>query len=150
MPEVLWIIVAIVVIFIVYNGYKGNKDTKNVERFGGIDIKYATLVRLFMSNEKLQLYKHNANNLEIGYAFVGGGYVRFKLIEMSGKLQVAYQSKDMVDGLQNLVWNFDENQDQNKMFEKVSDDLAIHAMLSNGMTREEAIVSLQEMKNQQE
>lgn len=104
----MWIIIIItaVVIFLVYNSYKGNQDIKNVEKSGGLENKYSELISFLMSNEKLRLSRKNSNNVEIGYSFIGDGYVRFHLTEMNNNLLIRYESKDMVDGIQKLAWKF--------------------------------------------
>jgi hypothetical protein len=141
----IWTIILVVVIFLIYNGYKGNNDIKNVEKFGGLENKYNILIKNIMSNEKLKLRKINSNNLEIGYSFIGNGYVYFKLIEMDKYLQVKYESKNMVDGIQRLVWKFNEEENQNEMFERISKDLAIHNLMLGGISKQEALEIFNDM-----
>ncbi len=135
----IWvIIILVVVVFFIYNLFEGNKDIKNVERYGGLELKYGVLIQKIMSNEKFKLRSINSNNLEIGYSFVGGGYVMFKLIEISGHLTIRYESKDMVDGIQKLAWKFEEFDNQSGMFDRISKDLAIHNLKLNGLSEQEA------------
>lgn len=138
MTYLILIIIAIIII-IIFNAFKGGKDIQNVEKYGGLRYKYTELIGYLMSNEKLKLTVINSNNVEIGYNFVGNGYVRFKLIELSKTLQVAYQSKDNINGIQNLVWKFGELEDQKKMFDTISKDLYINNLMLGGLSREEAI-----------
>jgi len=144
MTYFILIIIAIIIIFF-YNAFKGGKDIQNVEKYGGLRYKYTELIGYLMSNEKLILTVINSNNVEIGYNFIGNGYVRFKLIEFSKTLQVAYQSKDNVNGIQNLLWKFGELEDQKKMFDTISKDLIIHNLTLSGLSREEAITQYFEM-----
>ncbi|PZD78537.1 hypothetical protein [Mesonia sp. K7] len=142
----IWaIIILVIVVLFIYNGYKGNKDIKNVERYGGLEFKYGVLIQKIMSNEKLKLRKINSNNLEIGYSFAGGGYVMFKLIEMSGHLTVRYESKDMVDGVQKLAWKFREFDNQVDMFDIITKDLTIHNLKLGGLSEQEASRVYQDM-----
>lgn len=135
----IYFIIIAVIAFFVYNSYKGNQDLANVNKYGGLKNKYSVLIEQIMTNKKLQLQELNPNNVYIGYSFIGNGYVRFKLIEMSKKLQVSYESKDMVDGVQKLLWKFDENEDQNIMFAKITKDLVINNIMKTGASREEAL-----------
>lgn len=135
----IWIIIVIVGLAILYNMSKGSKDIKNVEKFGGLENKYGILIKNLMSNEKLRLRKINSNNIEIGYSFVGDGYVYFKLIEIDKKLLARYESKDMVDGVQKLAWKFDEFEDQKKMFQQIAKDLTIHNFMKSGLSKQDAL-----------
>ncbi len=146
MGAVITLIIVAIVIFIIYTGYKGNQDLKYVESFGGLKKKYNTLIQNLMSEEKMKLNIINSNKIEIGYNFIGGGYVFFRLIEMDKKLQIKYQSKDMVDGIQNIVWNFDESKNQDEMYEIITKELVVHNLMLRGMTREEAIEAINEIE----
>lgn len=145
----VYVIIIAIVIFILYNSFKGNQDIKNVEKHGGLQNKYNELIQCIMSNEKLRLRTINPNNIEIGYSFAGGGYLFFKLIEMSGNLIVRYESKDFVDGVKKLAWKFNENDNQTQMFEKISKDLAIHNFMLSGLSRKEATEAVQEILEEQ-
>ena len=120
-------------------------DIKNVEKYGGLENKYCILISKMMSNEKLKLRRINTNNLQIGYSFIGDWYVYFKLIEIDKYLQVKYESKDMVDGIQKLVWKFNENENQIQMFDKITKDLAIHNFILKGLTKAEALEKYEEL-----
>ena len=89
-----------------------------------------------MSNEKLQL-----SNI------IGDGFVQFALTEMSRKLMVRYTSKDMINGIQNLGWKFNESTDQYEMFNQISKDLAVHNFMLSGLSKEEAIRAVKEMSS---
>lgn len=145
----IWIIIIVAIVaFFLYNGYKGAKDIKNVEKYGGILNKYNILIEFIMTNKKLKLNQINSNNIEIGYNFIGNGYVKFKLIEISGILQIKYESKDLVDGVQRLIWKFSENEDQVKMAETISKDMFMHNLILQGTSKEEALKMYSEFINQ--
>lgn len=120
------------------NAYLGNQDIEHVKKSGGLKIKYSTLINKIMSNEKLNLYEKNINNIEIGYNFIGNGYVRFKLIEMSRVLVVGYEQKDNINDVRKFAWKFGENDNQDKMFEQIAMDLFICNLTLSGYTVEEA------------
>jgi len=104
-----------------------------------------SLLEGIMSNEKLKLRKINSNNLQIGYSFAGGGYLMFKLIQLSGYLTVRYESKDFVDGTQKLGWKFNEFDSQTEMFERISKDLFINNLKLSGLSEQEANEAYQDM-----
>lgn len=139
--------IVVIIVFLVYNASKGGQDIKHVEKDGGLENKYRTLIKYLMSNEKLQLRNVNSNNIKIGYSFVGDGFVQFTLTEMSRKLMVRYTSKDMVNGIQNLGWKFNESTDQYEMFNQISKDLAVHNFMLSGLSKEEAIRAVKEMSS---
>lgn len=145
----VYIVIGVVLFisFLFYNVFKGSQDIKRVEKHGGLEKKYRTLINYLMSNEKLQRSKINSNNIKIGYSFIGDGFVQFTLTEMSRKLMVRYTSKDMVNGIQNLGWKFDENTDQYEMFNQISKDLAVHNFMLSGLSKEEAIRAVKEMSS---
>lgn len=147
-----WIIIIIgaIISFFIYNSYKGIKDLKYVEKSGGLEIKYQEFIDFILSNEKLRLKQINSNNIEIGYSFIGNGHVKFKLTEMSKNLMVRYQSKDNVDGIQNLAWKFNENEPQSEMIEKISKDLFVHTQQLSGLSKNEALRAYSELSEKRE
>lgn len=147
-----WIIVIVlaIVFFLFYNSYKGIKDIKYVEKSGGLKIKYQELIDFILTNEKLKLKQINSNNIEIGYGFIGNGHIKFKFTEMSKNLMVRYQSKDNVDGIQNLAWKFNENEPQSEMIEKISKDLFVHTQQLNGLSKNDALKEYSKIKQQKE
>ncbi len=135
----IWIIILAIIGIFLFLGVKGGQDIKNVEKYGGLENKYKILVNKMLSHsQKLKMKKINSNNLEIGYSFTSG-FVRFKLIEMNKVLQVQYMANSVIDGKSNLIWKFNEYEDQNKMFDKISKDLAIHTFMLEGLSREDAV-----------
>jgi len=53
------IIIAVVVIFFIYNGIEGNKDIKNIEKHGGLEVKYNVLISLGIIPRSLLRMKRN-------------------------------------------------------------------------------------------
>ncbi len=141
MYQLLVIGVILIIAFFVYQSIQGNKDLNYVVQSGGLTNKYSLLIKnIIESNPKLKIDQKNPNNIRIGYNFIGDGYVWFRLIEMSGTLQVTYMVKDMVDGERSLVWNFNEYRNQNEMFDEITKGIFIENLMCKGFSKEEANV----------
>ncbi|MCT7905079.1 Uncharacterised protein [Candidatus Ornithobacterium hominis] len=138
------IIVALGVTYFLYIGYKGNKDIKNVEKYGGLKIKYNTLIELIMARSSTtRLQQINSNNIRI----TSTGMM-FKLIEIDKKIQITWDWHSFTTGkIHRLVWKFDENQDQNVMYETIKRDISIQNLLDDGLTKREAENYLKNINN---
>ena len=132
----IWIIIIIAIIaFIIYLGAKGNADIKNVEKFGGLRNKYGVFIDKIMArNSFYQLHEINSNNIELTNTGM-----KFRLIEIDKKLQVTWAWNSFGTGkTYNIQWNFDENENQNKMYETLNKDMAIQTFIDDGMTKPQA------------
>lgn len=131
----IWIIIIAIIAFVIYLSAKGNADLKNVEKYGGLKNKYKTLIDLIMSrNSFYQLNEINSNNIELTNTGM-----KFKLIEMDKKLQITWVWNSFGSGQNHkLLWKFDENEDQKKMYEKLNKDMAVQNLIDDGMTKQQA------------
>lgn len=131
----IWIIIIAVVAFVLYLSSKGDADMKNVKKYGGLKNKYRLLINNIMSrNSFYQVQEINANNVRI----TNTGMV-FRLIEMDKKLQVVWNWESFTTGqVHKLVWNFDENENQDKMYETIDRDMKIQNFVDDGMTKQQA------------
>lgn len=114
---------------------KGNADIENVKKHGGLRKKYHTLITLIMSrNSFYQLQELNINNV----AITNTGMV-FKLIEIDKKLQITWRWDSFSTGkTHQLQWYFNENENQNKMYEEINKGLTIQNFIDDGMTKIQA------------
>lgn len=135
MTYIISIIVIAAIIYVANLSAKGNADIKNVEKYGGLKIKYSTLINLIMSRNPLyQISELNINNV----AITNTGIV-FKLIELDKKLQITWQWNSFITGrTYKLQWKFDENEDQDKMYQIINKDISIQNFIDDGMTKLEA------------
>ena len=85
-------------------------------------------------NSFYKLNEINSNNI----ALTNTG-MTFKLIEMDKKLQIVWVWNSFGSGKNHkLVWKFDENEDQTKMYQKMDEDMAIQNLIDDGMTKQQA------------
>lgn len=130
----IYIIILAVIAFIIYLSVKGNADLKNVNKYGGLKIKYKQLIDLIMSRNKYyQMNEINSNNIELTNTGM-----RFKLIEMDKKLQITWVWSSFSGKTHNLLWSFDENEDQVIMYERIDKDMAIQSLIDEDMTKQQA------------
>jgi hypothetical protein len=131
----IYIIIIAVIAFFFYLSAKGNADIKNVEKYGGLKYKYKTLIDLIMSrNSFYQLREINTNNIELTNTGM-----TFKLIEMDKKLQITWTWNSFGSGQNHkLLWKFDENEDQTKMYQKLDKDMAVQNLVDDGMNKQQA------------
>lgn len=131
----IYIIIIAVIAFIIYLSIKGTADLKNVNKFGGLKNKYKILIDQIMSrNSFYQLNEINANNVELTNTGM-----KFKLIEMDKKIQITWFWNSFSSGqTHKLIWKFDENENQNKMYEILDREIAIQNFIDDGMTKSQA------------
>jgi len=139
MTYIIGIILVIAVMAFIILFALGQKDIKYVQKSGGLFLKYKLLIDRILSNEKLKLIKNHPNNIVIGYSFVGGGFVRFVITEMSRSLMIRYTTKDNINGEQSLGWKFSETMDQDDMFDKISRDMFVRVLIQDGVSHNEAV-----------
>lgn len=134
----MWIIVCViiaVIAFVIYQSIKGNSDIQNVEKHGGLRKKYSVLIdRIMARNSFYQLQELNSNNIEMTTTGM-----KFKLIELDKKLQVTWSWNSFSSGKNHrLQWYFAEDENQDKMYEKLNKDIAIQNLIDDGMTKPQA------------
>lgn len=131
----VYIIIIAVIAFIIYLSFKGNADIQNVNKYGGLRNKYKTLIDQIMArNSFYQLNEINANNIELTNTGM-----KFKLIEMDKKLQISWIWNSFGTGqTHKLLWKFDENENQIKMYQKLEKDMALQNLIDDGMTKQQA------------
>ena len=135
MVYIIVLIVVIVIVFFLYSGYKGSQDIENVEKLGGLRIKYEDFIDQIMArNSNYQIRELNSNNIEL----TNTGMI-FKLIEIDKKLQVTWNWNSFGTGkTYRLQWKFDENQDQKEMYEILNEGMTIQTFIDGGMTKNQA------------
>lgn len=131
----IWIIILAVVAYLIYLATKGKADLENVNKYGGLVIKYKTLIDYIMSrNAYYQLNEINSNNIELTNTGM-----KFKLIELDKKLQITWFWNSFSSGkTHKLKWNFDEFESQNKMYQQIDFDINLQSLIDEGMTSEQA------------
>lgn len=131
----IWIVVIAIIAFFIYLSVKGNADIKNVNKYGGLRNKYKILIdRIMARNAYYRMNEINSNNIVLTNTGMS-----FKLIEMDKKLQITWIWNSFGSGrTHKLLWKFDENEDQEKMYEKINSDISIQNLIDDGMTKQQA------------
>src|SRR6218665_26576 len=128
MVYIIIIAVIAVIAVIIYLAVKANADIQNVN-------KYRVFIdRIMARNPFYELNEINSNNIELTNTGM-----KFKLIEMDKKLQITWHWFRFSSGKSyKLKWNFDENENQDKMYEILDKGMAIQNLIDDGMTKQQA------------
>lgn len=135
MIYIVLIIAGITMLYIFNLEAKGIIGNTSSSAQKGVKNKYQILINLIMSrNSFYQLKEMNTNNIEI----TNTGMV-FKLIEIDKKLQITWRWDSFSTGkTHQLQWYFNENENQNKMYEEINKGLTIQNFIDDGMTKIQA------------
>lgn len=122
-----WIIlIAAAVIIIVKVASEAKENADKVTAQGGMRIKYRTLVNYALNSDpKARVVRESASCIDIG-ASSGGGQVLFCITHASNVVMIEWRAESPVFGKHKLDWQFDEFMDQQKMIEKIENDLGIY------------------------
>lgn len=120
----MWTFIALVIVAIFAKFlYDKNKQSVQIGRQGGMSNKYKTIVAHLMgghSNSKI--FQETSDSLTLGVSSAGGTTV-FRLIQTFGKVAVIWELNSPLFGKHKLEWEFPEFMDQDKMFERINDEL---------------------------
>ena len=99
------------------------KQRKEVERQGGMQVKYSELIQLMLSDDsRMHIIQTSGTMVVIGASALGGSTV-FSLIQTFGKLTVEMKVKSVVFGSIRKEWVFHEFMDQSEMYQKMCLDI---------------------------
>ena len=131
----IYLIIGVIIAYVVYQGMKGNADMENVNKYGGLKIKYSTLIDRIMSrNSYYQMIEVNSNDIRLTCT----GMV-FRLTEIDKKIQIVWNWESFsTSKIHKLIWNFDEWQDQDMMYEIIDKDIKVQCYIDDGMTKQQA------------
>lgn len=120
------IIVAIIVIILIKFISDSNRQAKVVIKQGGMRVKYKTLVMYFLqSSPNAQIVQENSTFINVG--IVSSGYkMAFFITQTYGTVTIEWKMESQILGKHRLEWQFDEFMDQEKMIEKIENDLEIY------------------------
>ena len=129
-----WIIIIVVVVIIgIKFAIDSNKQADAVAKQGGMGIKYKTLVDYMLSGDpRCRIIQETATFISVGLSGISGSTVFF-IRQTFGTVSIQYKVKSQVFGNHHLEWRFDEFADQEKMIEKINNDISIYN--SNMMQR---------------
>lgn len=123
----MWTIVIIVIVFVIGKFFydKNQKDIK-VKKEGGMENKYKILVNHIKSGDsRTRIYQITGDCISLGISNIGGTTI-YNLVQGFGKLIVEWKMESPIFGKHRLEWTFHEFDDQNKMMERIANDLSIY------------------------
>lgn len=117
--------------------------------YGGLKNKYKKLIDLIMArNPMYQLEEINTNNVVLSNT----GMI-FRLIEKDKKLHIYWVWHSLgSDQTYRLFWKFDENENQQKMYDIIAFDMEVQVLINDGLNRQQAIdlATISRTKNEEE
>ena len=135
------------VLYIVYRVIKS--FTKEEEYTIILKEKYPVLINHILNrNSDYQMREIDANNVKL----ICTG-ITFTLTEVNRNLQITYVWDSFSTGkTYRHQWRFNENKDQNEMYEEIDKEIGIQSMMDSGFTREQAedIAEIKYAKSQAE
>ena len=116
--------------------YDTNQQKQKVSKEGGMLHKYRILVDALLSgDQRTKIHQVTGDSMVIGLSNMGGSTMFF-LTQTYGKLTVQWKVESPMLGKHKLEWEFDEYLDQEKMMQKISNDLTKYqnnVMTANGL-----------------
>ena len=103
--------------------YDNTQQKEAVQKQGGMKNKYSTLISLIMAGDsRTRITNISSNSLDIILS-TAGGTTAFFLTQTFGNLTVQWKMEGPIFGSHKLEWDFPEFLDQEKMFERISNDV---------------------------
>ena len=138
----MWIFVLVIVVGIIIKFfYEMNGQKRHVARQGGMQHKYRKLIKHIKSGDpRIRVYEETGNSVTVGLMNAGGSTL-FTIMQTFGRATVQWKVNSPVFGKHSLEWDFDEYLDQDKMMEKITNDLKHYQ--SNTMTSQGYLDSLE-------
>lgn len=119
------IIAAIVIIKLLYDS---NQQKVAIQKQGGMTNKYAILISHIISGDpRTKITKITTDSIDIVLSNAGGA-TAFFLTQTYGNLTVQWKVQSPIYGNHKLEWDFPEFLDQQKMIERITNDLEKYQM----------------------
>lgn len=100
-----------------------NKQSSYVTKQGGMKTKYKQLVDYALaSSPKAKIVQETSTFINIGASFPGESYA-FMITHSFGSVLIQWKLESLIFGKHQLKWQFDEFEDQQKMIDKIENDL---------------------------
>lgn len=125
----MWTFIGIVVLIVIIKFvYDSSQQKEAVQKQGGMTNKYSTLIAHIMAGDpRTQITKITSDSVDIVLSNVGGA-TAFFLTQTFGKLTVQWKVQSPIYGNHKLEWDFPEFLDQNKMIERITNDVGQYQM----------------------
>lgn len=120
----MWFII-IVIGFIIFSFARDtSKQATAVVKQGGMKVKYRTLVNYFLGlDPRSAIVQETTTFINIGVKSLGGA-TNILIQQTYGNVTIGWKVDSPVFGKHNLEWTFNEFLDQEKMIEKVENDIS--------------------------
>jgi hypothetical protein len=120
----MWIFILLVVIGILIKFfYDMGKQKEHVARQGGMQHKFRRLIeQIKMGDPRSRIYRVTGDQIILGVSNMGGKTI-FIITQTFGRVTIQWNLESPVFGKHNLEWEFDEYLEQDKMMEKITNDL---------------------------
>lgn len=125
----MWTIIGIIAaIVIIKFFYDSNQQTEAVQKQGGMIHKYAELISHIMEGDpRTKITKVTNDSVDIVLSNAGGS-TAFYLTQTYGNLTVQWKLQNPIYGSHKLEWDFPEFLDQEKMIDRITNDLTKYQM----------------------
>lgn len=122
-----WIIIIGIILFIFIKfASDNNKQANAVAKQGGMRNKYRTLVNYALAgHENSHIVSEDGTGISIGCASSGGN-TYFDIVQTFGTVTIRWRSTSIMMGNHKLEWNFNEFMDQQKMIDKIENDIEVY------------------------
>jgi len=116
--------IAVVIVFVIGKFlYDKSQQSIEVGKQGGMANKYAALIgHLLGGHQNVRIVKETSDSITVGSASAGGQTI-FNLVQTFGNLTIEWKMESPMFGKHRLEWTFPEYGDQEKMIERLANDL---------------------------
>lgn len=120
----MWTIIILIVVGILIKFfYDKNNQKQHVVRQGGMQHKYRKIIAYIKSGDsRTRIFSDTGDSLTLGVSNMGGTTL-FIISQTFGRVTIQWKVESPVFGRHKLEWEFDEYLDQDKMIEKILNDL---------------------------
>lgn len=120
----MWTFLIIIgMLFLINFIYNTNQQKQKVYKEGGMLHKYRVLVdELLSGDQRTKIHQVTGDSVVIRLSTIGG-LTLFFLTQTYGKLTVQWKVESPMLGKHKLEWEFDEYLDQEKMVQKIMNDV---------------------------
>ena len=120
----MWTLVIIIVIGVLIKFfYDKSQQVQKIVKEGGMQHKYRVLLDLLLSgHSNTKIFQVTADSVLLG-VHSSGGTTLYRLLQTFGKVTITWTVDSPIYGKHKLEWTFDEYLDQEKMMDKIMNDL---------------------------
>jgi len=117
-------IIAVMALVIIYFVKDVSKVKQEVSDAGGMKVRYSLLIkRLLEGDPRTKIYSETSTSVVVGLE-VMGGYAKFNIQQGFDVVVIQWESESNIFGAKKLEWKFNEQMNQQKMFENICIDIS--------------------------